>query len=77
VAGRFFTRLGQRAELPVGESWGQTVLKVPEQLAQGEFRDVLTNRVLRASSDGGPRLDMEQVFALLPVALIEVRMGRG
>jgi (1->4)-alpha-D-glucan 1-alpha-D-glucosylmutase len=77
VAGRFFTRLGQRAEQPVGDCWRQTVLKVPQHIQRGEFRDVLTNRVLPVQSDGDSRLDLEQVFAVLPVALIEVRTGHS
>ncbi|HEX9297871.1 MAG TPA: malto-oligosyltrehalose synthase, partial [Polyangiaceae bacterium] len=73
IVGRFFTRFGERAGAPVGECWRETFVKVPAWLERHEFRDILTNRLLPRKSNDACVLDLEQVFATLPVALIEVR----
>jgi (1->4)-alpha-D-glucan 1-alpha-D-glucosylmutase len=71
VAGRFFARFGGAP--PTGEAWRETRLTLPEDLRGAEYREVFTNRPL---SSGG-QLDLEEVFAVLPVALVEVRSLRA
>jgi (1->4)-alpha-D-glucan 1-alpha-D-glucosylmutase len=67
VAARFFTRLPHP---PVGAAWTGTALLVGEH--GPFFRDVLTGRRLEArGSATDRRLALDQVFAELPVALLE------
>jgi (1->4)-alpha-D-glucan 1-alpha-D-glucosylmutase len=70
VAGRFFTRFGGGAA-PVGDAWQDTRLTLPHGLQKSEYREIFTNRALTPTADGA--LELEQVLAVLPVALVEVR----
>lgn len=72
VAGRLFTRLGDGAALPTGEVWGETKLRIPDELAAGNYRDVLTDQKWCLTCEARERsLPLSQVFAHLPVALLE------
>jgi (1->4)-alpha-D-glucan 1-alpha-D-glucosylmutase len=67
VAPRFLTRLSWP---PVGAPWAGTSLSVGEN--GSVFRDALTGRVVESHGRGAEgRLPMDQVFAELPVALLE------
>jgi (1->4)-alpha-D-glucan 1-alpha-D-glucosylmutase len=70
AAGRFFLKLGARAEPPIGTRfWEKTVLLVPD--APARLRDVFTGRVLEPSETKGSRfLPLEALFNSLPVALL-------
>ncbi len=67
AAARFFTRLSQP---PIAAAWAGTSLLLGE--GKASFRDVLTGRVCEPRGSGSDRgLAMDQVFAELPVALLE------
>jgi (1->4)-alpha-D-glucan 1-alpha-D-glucosylmutase len=73
VTGRFFTRLGVPDQAPTGGGiWGDSSVALDYPASAGLYRDVLTGRLIRAERDGaGIDLPLEQVFAHLPVALLE------
>src|SRR5204863_9030518 len=72
VAGRLFTRLGDGAALPTGEVWGETKLRLRDDLAAGNYRDVLTDQKWCLDCEAGRRsLPLSQVLKHLPVALLE------
>jgi (1->4)-alpha-D-glucan 1-alpha-D-glucosylmutase len=71
VVGRGFTNLGTPARHPVGEVWGDTVLRLPETRA-ATYRDVLTGETMKAAqSDAGWTLPLKEIFAHLPISLLE------
>jgi (1->4)-alpha-D-glucan 1-alpha-D-glucosylmutase len=68
VTGRFFTRLGDLSQPPTGSVvWGESVVEMDHASAAGTYRDVFTGRLIRAEAE----LPLAQVFAHLPVALLE------
>ncbi|MFN7945055.1 MAG: malto-oligosyltrehalose synthase [Blastocatellia bacterium] len=68
---RFFLELNAGASLPVGEVWNETSLMLNEKLS-GCYRDALTGAGLCARTNGGASvLPLSEVFAQLPVALLE------
>ncbi|HZN12521.1 MAG TPA: malto-oligosyltrehalose synthase, partial [Blastocatellia bacterium] len=67
AVGRFFSRLEPAIG---GEAWGGTELALGNGLASGEYREVLTGKVVGAA---GGALPLGEVFAHLPVALLERR----
>ncbi len=77
VAGRFFVDLGGGAAAgggdprsPVGpEIWGETSAALPEPLPHGRYREVLSDRTVETDREG--RLSLGEVFAELPLALLE------
>ncbi len=75
LAGRFFSRFGDAGALRAGEAWRDTRLTLPRGLERGAHREVFTNRFLSTTSGGS--LDLEEVFAFLPLALIEVRTSHA
>jgi (1->4)-alpha-D-glucan 1-alpha-D-glucosylmutase len=73
VTGRFFTRLGDLNQPPMGsEVWGDSAVALNYDSAAGLYRDVFTGRLIRAERIGdGVELPLAQVFAHLPLALLE------
>jgi (1->4)-alpha-D-glucan 1-alpha-D-glucosylmutase len=73
VTGRFFTRLGDLNQPPTGSGvWGDSTLALNHTSAAELYRDVFTGRLIRAEHGGaGVELPLAQVFAHLPVALLE------
>jgi (1->4)-alpha-D-glucan 1-alpha-D-glucosylmutase len=73
VTGRFFTRLGAPNQPPTGGGiWGDSSVALDYPASDGLYRDVLTGRLIRAERDGaGIDLPLGQVFAHLPVAMLE------
>ena len=56
---------------PLGEAWRDTALVLPAG-APERYRDVFTGRLVRsASHDGRPVLRLAEIFAVLPVAVLE------
>jgi (1->4)-alpha-D-glucan 1-alpha-D-glucosylmutase len=73
LAGRYFTRLGERASLPVGDAWGNASAALPSELHGVPLRDVFTGRSWppRApGADGKVSVPLAEIFAHLPVALL-------
>jgi len=73
VTGRFFTRLGDAGQPPTGSAaWGDTVVALDHESAAGWYQDVFTGHRIRAErNSAGFELPLTQVFAHLPVALLE------
>ncbi len=71
VTGRHFVRLGGR---PTGETWADTKLQLPANLAHFRFSEALTARPLNGRI-GSPihALPVAEVLAHLPVAMISAR----
>jgi (1->4)-alpha-D-glucan 1-alpha-D-glucosylmutase len=67
VVGRFLASLG--VERPCGPAWEGNRLSLPEALAGMAFREVLTDRIVKPTGDGG--LPLPDVFRHLPVAMLE------
>ena len=68
---RFFLELNAGASLPVGEVWNETSLILNEAL-NGCYRDALTGASVCAQANGSAgTLPLSEVFAHLPVALLE------
>ena len=57
-----------------GAAWTETFLPVTELPAGGRLKEVLTNRKIctKAATDGESQLSLAEVFATLPVAVLEV-----
>jgi (1->4)-alpha-D-glucan 1-alpha-D-glucosylmutase len=69
VVGRFFAALGAAERPPVGEAvWADTRLPLDRSWSQGDYRDVLTGQVVRAT--GGGELRLADLFTCLPVAIV-------
>jgi (1->4)-alpha-D-glucan 1-alpha-D-glucosylmutase len=77
VVGRHYARLGEPAAAPVGATWRDTRLALPEGLLGGRslrtVRNVLTGATIDLQRDG--TLALSDVCADLPVALVEVTAG--
>ncbi len=73
VTGRFFTRLGDSNQAPTGSAvWGDSTVALNYVSAAGLYRDALTGRRIRADRcSDGVELPLAQVFAHLPMALLE------
>jgi maltooligosyltrehalose synthase len=63
ACGRHFTAIAAPPHDPVGARWEDTALELEEP---GRFREVLTGRTLE-----GRALPLREVFAHLPVAILE------
>jgi (1->4)-alpha-D-glucan 1-alpha-D-glucosylmutase len=64
VVGRHFARLGSAP-------WDDTKVILPEQLAGRRWREVLTDRVFGADNGAARAIPASEIFAHLPVALLE------
>jgi (1->4)-alpha-D-glucan 1-alpha-D-glucosylmutase len=73
VTGRFFTLLGDTDQSPTGSGvWGDSAVALNYVSTAGLYREVFTGRLIRAERVGdGVELPLAQVFAHLPVALLE------
>jgi (1->4)-alpha-D-glucan 1-alpha-D-glucosylmutase len=73
VTGRFFTRLTRLNQPPTGSDvWGDSAVALNYVSAAGLYREVFTGQRIRAEHSGaGVELPLAQVFAHLPVALLE------
>lgn len=66
VAPRFLTALVAEREYATGEKWGDTLLKLPEELWGYRWKDAFTERTLPA----GKELKLRDGIASFPVALL-------
>jgi (1->4)-alpha-D-glucan 1-alpha-D-glucosylmutase len=72
AVGRFFMGLGVETGKPVGETWGDSSLLLRRDCAFPAYRDIFTRRTIEAVQRNGKRaLPLAEVFAHLPVALLE------
>jgi (1->4)-alpha-D-glucan 1-alpha-D-glucosylmutase len=72
VTGRFFTKFGNRADLPTGGCWAETMLVLPDALRGASLHDVFTGRPLRPDKNGA--LAVDHLLEHLPVALIDAQL---
>jgi (1->4)-alpha-D-glucan 1-alpha-D-glucosylmutase len=73
MTGRFFTRLCDQNQPPTGSGvWGDSAVALNYVSAAGVYRDIFTGQRIRAErTSAGVELPLAQVFAHLPVALLE------
>jgi len=73
AAGRFFMELGAEKTKPTGsEVWGDSALLLRRDVPRTAYRDVLSGRKLEiVERNGKDTLPLAEVFAHLPVALLE------
>jgi (1->4)-alpha-D-glucan 1-alpha-D-glucosylmutase len=73
ASGRFFMSLGAPGRVPVGEeAWGDAVLMLRRDLARTAYRDIFSQATVEVGTrNGQPVLPLAQIFAHLPVALLE------
>lgn len=73
VAGRFFRSLGAEQRRPTGgDVWGESALLLRRNLSRAHWRDVFSESSVEvAMRNGRPTLPLAEVFARLPVALLE------
>ena len=73
VAGRFFLSLGAEQRPPTGEEvWGDSALVLRRNLSRAAWRDVFSESTIEiVPRNGKPTLPLKDVFAHLPVALLD------
>lgn len=73
VASRFFLSLGAERRRPTGkEVWGDSALMLRRNLSRAAWRNVFSESVIGIlPRNGRPTLPLAEVFAHLPVALLE------
>ncbi len=75
VVPRLAGRLVAEGRLPTGTAWGTASVELPAPLAGAMCRDVFTGADAQVNPDG--RLLLADVFAALPVALLDVAVGHA
>lgn len=75
---RFFTRLGDTGQIPIGQKvWGGTFINPGNGLrgpSGRRYRDVITGKVIDVPQ-GNSQLPLAEIFAHLPVAMLESLNG--
>jgi (1->4)-alpha-D-glucan 1-alpha-D-glucosylmutase len=73
AAGRFFMTLGVEKTKPTGpEVWGDSALMLRRDVPRNAYRDVFSGRIIdSADRNGRQTLPLAEIFAHLPVALLE------
>ena len=73
AAGRFFMALGAEKTKPTGaQIWGDSALVLRREVPRTAYRDVLSGRAIESAERNGKQiLPLAEVFAHLPVALLE------
>jgi (1->4)-alpha-D-glucan 1-alpha-D-glucosylmutase len=73
AAGRFFMALGAEKTKPTGpEVWGDSALLLRRDVRRGAYREVFSGRTIEiVERNGKDTLPLAEVFAHLPVALLE------
>jgi (1->4)-alpha-D-glucan 1-alpha-D-glucosylmutase len=68
ITGRFFTRLGSDpSRAPSGQAWGDTTVRLPTDMPDGELTDALSGATLRHE---GPSIRVSDVFEAMPFAVL-------
>ncbi len=71
VAGRFFLKLCNCQNKPIGDTWGYTTIALPKKAAHHSFRDVFSGETVTAEErEGGLFLPVSKIFSHCPVALL-------
>jgi (1->4)-alpha-D-glucan 1-alpha-D-glucosylmutase len=72
LTGRFFTRLGDAAALPVGKAWGDTAVTLPPSWRGRSVRDAFTGETFRLAGSDANSIEIALAFSHLPIAMLEV-----
>jgi (1->4)-alpha-D-glucan 1-alpha-D-glucosylmutase len=71
VTGRFFLKLCNSHNKPIGDIWGNTAIALPKKTEHRIFRDILSGETITAEDrEGGLLLPINKVFSSCPVALL-------
>ena len=71
VTGRFFLKLCNSHNKPIGDVWGNTSIALPKKTEHQAFRDIFTGEIIQAEqSEGGLVLPVNKIFSRCPVALL-------
>jgi (1->4)-alpha-D-glucan 1-alpha-D-glucosylmutase len=71
LAGRFFLKLCNSHNKPVGDVWGNTTIALPKKVENLKFRDVFTGEATTPEPrEDGLFLAVNKVFSRCPVALL-------
>jgi (1->4)-alpha-D-glucan 1-alpha-D-glucosylmutase len=71
LTGRFFLKLCNSHNKPIGDVWGNTTVALPKKTEHKSFRDVFTGETITAEErDGALFLPVNKVFSHCPVALL-------
>ena len=73
TAGRFFMALGAEKMRPTGrEIWGDSDLLLRQDISRPAYREVFSGRTVEiVERNGKHTLPLAEIFAHLPVALLE------
>lgn len=72
LAGRFYTRLGDRAARPTGDAWGDTDVMLPPELAGRSLVNAFTRETILLATNEVVSIPIADAFRHLPVAMFEV-----
>jgi len=71
VVARFFIKLCNSHRSPMGDTWGNTVITLPDKIGQQSFRDVFTGETIEVTRrEGEAVIPLAKVFSHCPVALL-------
>jgi (1->4)-alpha-D-glucan 1-alpha-D-glucosylmutase len=72
VTGRFFAPLDLGVPAPAGKGdWDETRLRLPEELAQHPYHEVISDSEVTPSAGRKTGLPLERIFSMLPVAVLQ------
>ena len=71
LAGRFFLKLADSQDLPVGDVWKDTAVHLPKKVEHRSFRNVLTGEeIIAEPHEGKAAIPLREAFSTCPVALL-------
>ncbi len=77
ATGRFFLKLCNSHNQPVGDLWGNTAIALPKKTAPMSFREIFSGqKVCAEQRENGLFLPLNKVFARSPVALLFAESAR-
>jgi (1->4)-alpha-D-glucan 1-alpha-D-glucosylmutase len=71
VAARFFVKLCNSHRSPFGETWGNTVITLPNKIEHQRFEDIFTGQKIEVTHrDGAAVIPLSKVFSHCPIAIL-------
>jgi (1->4)-alpha-D-glucan 1-alpha-D-glucosylmutase len=71
LASRFFIKLCNSHKSPMGETWGNTAITLPEKIEHQSFQEIFTGQTIEVTRrDGEAVIPLAKVFSHCPVALL-------
>jgi (1->4)-alpha-D-glucan 1-alpha-D-glucosylmutase len=71
VARRFFAALEATGRSTGASVWGETHLRLPDELAAGAYREIITDTTIAPQRDRRSGLPLAGILSMLPVAVLE------